>query len=487
MIASTHHQSWLFFLPLAQQFSLLKDDLLDPVDQLLDDEELVELVRHCLATRHLQSTRNGRPGIAPDRLLRCCVLKHLKGWSFRELERELRCNLIYRRFTHFDAEVTPNFSTFSRLFALLSPAVTQQIHHRVVGLACAHGAAQGRRVRVDTTVVESNVHYPTDSTLLGDGVRILSRTLGRIAQQCKRDTVKVVNHARSVKYRLLEISRAAKSITEASRERMKASYEKLVATTGGVVRQATRVLEQWQKGRLKVVGSRLTVQGQMSQLQQFVPLVEKVIFQTKQRIWQGNTHVPSKVLSLFEPHTQVIRKGKAHKPNEFGRLVRIDEVENGIVSGYAVLAGNQADTNSFMPALEQHQAHFGRVPEMATCDRGFFSAQNERQAEELGVEKVALPACGRLSKKRAERQKQPWFRRALRWRAGCEATISTLKHPFSMLRATYKGEPGFERYVGWCVITKNLFSIARWQERRKRRGNAQGSNRIFSPTTQAAE
>jgi len=237
---------------------------------------------------------------------------------------------------------------------------------------------------------------------------------------------------------------------------------------------------------LKVVGSVLTVQGQMSQLRQFVPLVEKVILQTKERIWQGNTHVPDKVLSLFEPHSEVIRKGKAHKPSEFGRLVRIDEVENGIVSGYAVLAGNLADTNSFVPALEQHQAYFGRGPEMATADRGFFSAQNEREAEELGVKKVALPARGRLSKKRAEKQKQRWFRRALRWRAGCEATISTLKHSFSMLRATYKGERGFERYVGWSVITKNLFSMARWQEWRKRRRNVQGDG-LPGATTQAAE
>lgn len=486
MIASTQHQSWLFFLPLAQQSALLKDDLLDPVDQLLDDDELVELVRQCLATRHPQSTRNGRPTIAPDRLLRCCVLKHLKGWSFRELERELRSNLIYRRFTHFDAEVTPNFSTFSRLFALLSPAVTEQIHCRVVGLACEQGVARGRKLRVDTTVVESNVHYPTDSTLLGDGIRVLSRTLGRIAQQCKRGTVEVGNHARSVTYRLLEISRAAKSLTEASRERMKESYQKLLATTGGVVRQATEVLEKWQKGKLQVVGSLLTVQGQMSQLQQFVPLVERVILQTKERVWQGNTHVAGKVLSLFEPHTQVIRKGKAHKPTEFGRLVRIDEVENGIVSGYAVLAGNPDDTKSFVPALEQHQACFGRAPEMATGDRGFFSAQNERRAEELGVKKVALPARGRLSKKRTERQKEPWFRRALRWRAGCESTISTLKHPFSMLRATYKGEWGFERYVGWSVITKNLFSIARWQERKRRVCHAQGEGTL-GPTAQAAE
>src|SRR5947208_10940183 len=98
----------------------------------------------------------------------------------------------------------------------------------------------------------------------------------------------------------------------------------------------------------------------------------------------------------------------------------------------------------------------------------FFSAKNESEAEARGVEKVALPARGRLSRKRAERQKQRWFKRALRWRAGWEATISTLKHPFSMWRATYKGEHGFQRYVGWSVITKNLFSIARWLERKKR-------------------
>jgi transposase, IS5 family len=175
-------------------------------------------------------------------------------------------------------------------------------------------------------------------------------------------------------------------------------------------------------------------------------------------------------LSLFEPHTEVIRKGKAHQPNEFGRLVRIDEVENGIVSGYQVLAGNPEDSTSWMPALEQHQASFGRAPEMAAGDRGFFSAHNEREAQALGVKQVALPARGRLSAKRAEQQKQRWFRRGLRWRAGIEATISTLKHPFSMWRATYKGGQGFERYVGWCVITKNLFSIARHQVRRGNHG-----------------
>ena len=166
----------------------------------------------------------------------------------------------------------------------------------------------------------------------------------------------------------------------------------------------------------------------------------------------------------------MIRKGKPDKPTEFGRLVRIDEVEHGIVSGYKVQEGNPADTNAWIPALTQHEALFGQAPWLATADRGFFSAENEREAHARGVERVALPGRGRLSEARAERQKQRWFQRALRWRAGSEATISTLKYPFSMRRATYKGDSGFQRYVGWSIITKNLFSIARWRVQRRDHG-----------------
>ena len=421
IMGTTSRQSWLFYLPLARQASLLKDDLLEPVDQLLDDPALVELVRQSLAVRRPRSARTGRPSIAPDRLLRCCVVKHLKGWSFRELEREVRSNLVYRQFTRFDADATPDFSTFSRTFALLGPAVTEQIHQRVVGLAREQGVARGRKLRTDTTVVESNIHYPTDSTLLGDGIRVLSRSLKRIATECKGQALEVVDHGRAVKRRLLEICRAAKSLTPANQQRLEDSYRKLLGLTRGVVRQAQAVLQRWEKGRLKVGGDRQQVQTQTDQLRHFLPLVEKVVAQTRERLWKGNAHVVGKVLSWFEAHTQVIRKGKPDKPTEFGRLVRIDEVENRIVSGYKVQEGNPADTNAWIPALQQHPALFGQAPRLAPADRGYFSAENEREAQARGVEKVALAARGRLSPTRARRQKQRWFQRALRWRAGSEA------------------------------------------------------------------
>ncbi len=380
---------------------------------------------------------------------------------------------MYRRFTRFDDDSIPNYSTFSRNFSLLGDAFVEKIHARVVAQARDEKVATGRKLRTDTTVVESNIHYPTDSSLLADGIRVLTRSLKCIAKACAQGALKVVDHSRSTKNRQLEIDRASKSFTESSQVKFKQSYRKLMGTARSVVRQADEVIQSLKSGKLPVVGSLVSIISNQSQLEHYLPLCKKVLAQTKARVLGGHRHHPDKIVSLFEEHTAVIRKGKTWKPTEFGRLVRIDEVENGIVSHYEVAAGNPADQTQWMPALEQHKKQFARAPEMATADRGFFSADNERKAIDLGVKKVVLPARGRPSKKRAKVQKKRWFRRALKWRGGVESRISTLKHRFAMLRATYKGDRGFKRYVGWCVISQNLISIARVKRRRKDSENAE--------------
>ena len=182
MIGTLTRQSALFYVNFSKQASLIKDDLLEPVDTLLEDPELIELTRESLAGRFPLSPRTGRVSIAPDRLLRSCVLKHIKGWSFRILEREIRSSLVYRRFTRFDDDSIPNYSTFSRNFSLLGDAFVEKIHARVVVQARDEKVATGRKLRTDTTVVESNIHYPTDSSLLADGIRVLTRSLKRIAK-----------------------------------------------------------------------------------------------------------------------------------------------------------------------------------------------------------------------------------------------------------------------------------------------------------------
>ena len=210
----------------------------------------------------------GRVGIAPARLLRCCVLKHLKAWSFRTLEGERRANLLYRRFTRFDADRIPTYATFSRTFALLGPALTTQIQQRTVQQARQAGVAPGRTLRTDTPVVETNIHHPTDSSQLADGIRVLTRSMQRVGQQCRAGAVQVVDHARSVTRRLLEISRAAKSQTAQGKARLTASYGKLVALTRRVTRQATQLLADLSAGQLPLVGRAVTVVTQEAALRQ---------------------------------------------------------------------------------------------------------------------------------------------------------------------------------------------------------------------------
>jgi IS5 family transposase len=462
VIGKTIRPASLFAFAFFKEAAAINDPMLDAIDQLLEDAELLALSTQLLAGRRPGSCKIGREGIAPDRLLRCVVLKHIKGWSYRQLHRELRASLLYRRFTRFYEDPIPDFSNLCRAFALFGKEGTEQIHRRIVQQARQAAIIVGKKLRTDTTAVETNIHHPTDSSLLADSLRVMTRYLQRIVEGCQDSELRIVNHARAVKYRLLEISRASRIFTKAAQEQLTQSYKKLMGLTQGVKAQAAAVLLALQKSQLVAQPEAFTkVLLAEAGLKHYLPLVEKVLHQTEARICQQQTRHPDKILSLFEPHSAVIRKGKAHKPNEFGRLVRIDEVENGLVSNYFVAPGNLGDQQQWIPALEAHVDLFGRAPRLACADRGFWSSPNEKAALELGVKQVVLPACGRLSSRRALRQKERWFRRGQGWRAGIEARLSTLKHRFGMRRAFYKSEIGFERHVGWCIIAHNLVAMSR--------------------------
>jgi IS5 family transposase len=469
MIGHVSRPASLFAFAFFKEVAAIADPLLDPIDPLLDDPQLLALSTQVLAGRSPGSATAGRVGIAPDRLLRTLVLKHIKGWSYRELEQELRASLLYRRFTRFYEDPIPDFSNLCRAFALFGKEGTAQIHQRLVQQARQSAIATGDKLRTDTTAVETNIHHPSDSSLLSDSLRVLTRSLKRVAAGCQQSHLQAVDHARAAKYRVLEICRAAKTLTESGREQLKSSYQKLIGLTRQVAAQAATVIDDLQQGQLSArADAFLQVAQAEAALKHYVPLVEKVIAQSQARIVHGETRHPEKILSLFEPHSVVIRKGKAHKPNEFGRLVRLDEVENGIVSHYDIATGNPSDQQQWLPALETHIAIFGQAPRLAAADRGFWNGANERAASDLGIKQVVLPGRGPLSASRAKRQKERWFRRGQGWRAGIEARISTLKHRFGLRRAFYKGEIGFQRHVGWCIIAHNLVAMTRPSLRQRR-------------------
>jgi IS5 family transposase len=440
-------------------------DWLRKIDTLLEDDAVIEVVAQALEKRWPQSRRRGRLGTPAEVVIRLLILKHLFDWSYDEMEREVRANLVYRMFTRIDAGDVPDAKTILKIARALGPEVIEQLHRQVVDVAKRAGVTHGRRFRIDTTVVATNVHYPTDSTLLGDGVRVLTRTLQRASAALGDPSGRIRSRLRSVTRRVLIIGYEARS--PKTREVMVKSYRRLMATTRAVLRDtATMVRRLGQRVRTASPPVQPRLQRAQHRLQKMRPLVQRVVDQTRARLLGGDTHVANKVLSLFEPHTETIRKGKISKPNEFGKLVTIQESEHQIITAYDVHAKRPADVTLWTAALDRHHAIFGRAPDLAAGDRGFSSATNERAATDRGVRRVVLPRRGPKSPIRRAYERQRWFRRGQRWRVGCEGRISVLKRRHGLDRCRYHGEDGMHRWVGFGVIADNLMNIATFAKAR---------------------
>ncbi len=429
------------------------------IDTLLEDDDVIDVVTHALEARWPQSRRRGRLGTPAEVVMRMLILKHLFDWSYDDLEREVRAKLVYRMFTRIDAGEVPDAKTILKIARALGPEVIEQLHRQVIEVAKCAGVTHGRRFRVDTTVVETNVHYPTDSTLLRDGVRVLTRTMQRASTALGDSAGRIRHRLRSVTRRVLIIGYEARS--PKTRDAMIKSYRTLMASTRAVLRDAaTMVRRLGQRARTARPQVQSILQRVQNRLQELRPLVQRVIEQTRARLMGGDTHVPDKVLSLFERHTVTIRKGKISKPNEFGSLVTIQEAEHQIVTAYEIHAARPADVTLWTPALDRHQAIFGRAPDLAAGDRGFSSATNEQAATDRGVRRVVLPRRGPKSPARCAYERQRWFRRGQRWRVGCEGRISVLKRRHGLRRCRYHGVDGMHRWVGLGVIADNLINMA---------------------------
>jgi IS5 family transposase len=446
-----------------EEVGSLWEDWMRQVDAVLLDRELLQIVYEALARRWPKSRTRGRPGTPADVVLRLLLLKHIRNWSYGVLEREVRANLVYRQFTRVGAQKVPDAKTLAKLAVALGPEIVEQIHLRVVAIAREKQIIRGRRLRLDTTVVETDIHYPTDSSLLGDGVRVLTRTMKRIAQIAGNTGTALRDRTRNVGYRVLEIARASRSRIPQGQERLKTCYRKLLHSTARVVGQAKRFAHEVASGIKHADGivEQVRLEAAQAYLERMIPLVQQVMHQTRERVFKGNTHVTGKLVSLFEPHTEVIRKGKAAKPTEFGKVVKIQEAERQIVTHYEVYAERPNDCDLLLPALAAHEKLFDRMPHLVAADAAFFSQRNDVGARARGVRRVAIPNRSTKSAQRKQLEKKRWFRNAQKWRTGCEGRISLLKRRHGLNRCRYKGLPGIKRWVGFGVIADNLINIGR--------------------------
>jgi IS5 family transposase len=292
---------------------------------------------------------------------------------------------------------------------------------------------------------------------------VLTRLMKKVTGIAGAAGTKLRDSMRSVQRRVAEIARASRAKGEKGKERIEPLYRKLLETTSRVMRQAKRFSGEIASGvkRSPDVLKQAALEGLKREIDSMTETLGKVVAQTKARVFGGDTHVAGKILSVFETSTEVIRKGKASKPTEFGKMIKVQEAENQIVIDYTVYDEKPSDSNLLIPSIETHQRLMGRTPDLAAADAGFYSAKNVAKAEERGVKRVSVPNRSTKSAARRQYQKQRWFKKGQKWRTGCEGRISLLKRRHGLRRSLYKKVTGMKRWVGLGVIADNLINIGR--------------------------
>lgn len=426
------------------------------IDRVLDDEELFRMIYDDLSERYPKTLTAGRHSTPAEVILRMLAVRHVYNLSYEQTEMQVTDSLILRQFCRVYFHATPDHTTLCKWAAQIQPETLQAFNERVLAIAVGKKLTRGRKLRTDGMVVETNIHHPTDSRLLADSVRVIGRTLSR-ARGILKETTQLGQQV--FRNRTRSARRAARQIAHLSRrgrQHTRSTYRHLVGITRATMRQAEQVLEEL-KEQVQTEGQAL-----IQTLETFLPQAQQVVDQTVRRVFDGE-QVPAseKIVSIFEPHTAIIRRGKANKETEFGHKVWLGEVEGGLISQYCVLDGNPPDDAQWEPTLDKHVEQFGHPPWQASADRGVHSLHNEAQAENLGVQRIILPKPGHKSTDRQAHERQRWFRRGRRFHAGIEGRISVISRKHGLDRCRDKGKTGFDRWVAWGVIANNLTIMGR--------------------------
>ncbi len=441
------------------QLSGEMDEQMAQMDRLLCDDKLFKLIEADLSKRYPLSTKTGRKSTPVEVVLRMLALKHLRCLSYEKTLKNVKESLILRQFCRLYFNSLPHKSTLIRCCHQISQETLKKFNQRLTQIARDLQITKGRKMRTDGTVVSTNIHFPSDNSLLADGVRVISRILSQSKSIIFRASKTINpslfrNRCRTARRISRKIDSLSKTRNKSGQQKRKQAYIKLIEVTKASLRQAQKV---------KTILTGLNenkCQKLLPKLIMFIPRIEQVIEQTCRRVFkQEKVAAPEKIVSLFEVHTAIICRGKINLDVEFGRKVWLDELDGGIVSNYRILSGNPHDTQQLIPSLDQHLKSFGYPPKTVTTDRGVYSQANENYAQELGIKEVILPKGGYRNQERINHERKRNFRLARRWHNGVEGRISFLKRCFGLQRCLYRGDLGFARWVGWGIIAHNLTII----------------------------
>ena len=416
------------------------------LSNLLDKHpEILALIANDLVSQ--SATKVGRIGFSAESIFRCLLLKQQLRISYELLAFHLSDSMTYRTFARLPNHLTPSRSGLQSTIRSIKPETLEKVHEILSDNWLKEGILSMDKLRIDSTVVASNIAPPSDSQLLNDGVRVLSRLLAKS------------KNVTGVKNRFTDQRKLSKSLAfqifNAKNTGKEALYPKLLKCVRVVLRQVDRSLEKIKAGAPDSDQKKKW----LDQVERYRDLTLKVIHQTERRvIRKESVHSSEKIVSLFESHTDIIVKG--FRDVQYGHKINISSEESGFITYLSIEKGNPSDTDLFIPVLDFHQSKLGRLPGSVVADGGYASQANVTEGRGLGVKRVVFHKPVGLSL-RAMGVQSKTFDRLRHFRAGVEGNISELKRAFGATKATWKGLDGFKAYVWSSVLSYNLMRLAR--------------------------
>ena len=423
----------------------------EAISQILDANRQVLRLAHRDWAKLLSTSAKGRDGYTSEQLLRALIVMFMEGDSFRDVVVRMDNSEFLQYFVRLGVRPTMDFTFLNKASCALSAKTLEAMNQALSQYAVQEEKISGEKQRMDTTVYETNIHYPTDSSLLWDSFRTLSRLLRSVQKELPQLNLQHRYHDKKVKKLYTYISRHASSKNKRTLRKVKSAYGELI----------NRV--SWIHG----VGQRVLVQAQsadylIDQLDHYLPLVDRIIYQANQRVLQGISLAPDeKLYSLFEEHTELIKRGKAGKPIEFGHKVLFCQTGEKFIHHYKVMPQRIEDKELLAPAIEAHKYLFGHYPDLLSTDKGFYESMKQISSLEEKIAVVSIARKGRRNQNECERESTEEFIEGQRFRAGSEGSISVLKRAFKLGKCFFKGFKNYAASVGLAVLCHNLVLLTR--------------------------
>jgi len=433
----------------------LKGDL-EAIYNFLEGIDLTEPLK-----KHFSKDK-GRPSISLDTFIRMMILKHYYNIGYKTLVEEVTHRIDLRYFCKIGLkDKVPDDSTLKKLAKKIGGEGIEEINKIVIKAALGSGKIKRKAIRIDTTVVESNISYPTDVSLIYKVVKGVERFAEKIKEDLKDCKVKVAKRSRKVKGKLLEVIRYIKGKGKKSKGLIKEKVNEMVQMAKKSVKESKRAIEvvkQKVKGAANEMGDR--IERFLSKYEDFIERSDKLIEQSEKIVKGERVDAANRIVSLYDTDARAIVKGGINKEVKFGYKLSLSTVKEGIVTGYEVVKGNPSDKKLFKEAIKKNIEVFGRAPDACATDRGLYSKKNEDYAKEVGIKRVCLPKPGRKSQERKKIEESRWFKELKRFRAGIEANISLMKRKFGLRRSLILNIKGAYLWVSLSILAYNAHIIA---------------------------